>query len=126
MAGRPRLPDAVAKATGATAKNPQRFTGRGEPKVSGLGSPPQRLSPEEQCAWRTLAEEIPWLGSSDRQVVAVACRLIARFDANDLSIGGMTELRQIMTQLGATPAARSKVAAPKDDDDEDPADAYFN
>jgi hypothetical protein len=126
MAGRPRLPDAVAKATGAAAKNPQRFTDRKPPKVGKLGPPPSRLTSEEQDAWSTLALEIPWLGASDRQVVSVACRLIARFNANELSIGGMTELRQIMTQLGATPAARSKIAAPKDDDDEDPADAYFN
>lgn len=126
MAGRPRLPEAVAKATGAAVKDPQRFRGRKEPKVAKLGDPPKRLSDDEAEAWRTLAEEIPWLGASDRSVVAVAARLIARFNADDLTVGGMTELRQIMTQLGGTPAARSKVHAPKDDDDRDPADAYLN
>lgn len=126
MAGRPRLPEAVAKATGAAAKNPQRFRDRTEPKVAKLGPPPKRLTPEEAEAWNTLAEEIPWLGASDRQVVSIAARLIARFNAGDLPIGGMTELRQIMTQLGGTPAARSKVHAPGEKEDDDPADAFIN
>jgi len=126
MAGRPRLPEAVAKATGAAAKNPQRFRERKEPKVAKLGPPPARLSEAEAEAWNTLADEIPWLSASDRQVVSIAARLIARFNADDLTIGGMTELRQIMTQLGATPAARSKVHAPDDKDDDDPAADFLN
>jgi phage terminase small subunit len=126
MAGRPRLPPAVAKATGAMVKDPQRFRDRKPPKVAALGSPPKHLDERQAEAWLMFAEEIPWLGAADRTILAAASILRAKMIAGDLSIGGMTELRQVLNALGATPAARSKVAAPQDDDDEDPADAYFN
>jgi len=126
MAGRPRLPDAVAKATGAAVKDPQRFRDRKPPKAAPLGQPPKHLDEAQAEAWHMFAEEIPWLGAADRTILAAASILRAKMIAGDLSIGGITELRQILNALGATPAARSKVSAPQDHDDEDPSDAYFN
>lgn len=124
MSGRPRLPESVAKATGAAAKNPQRFRGRKAPKVGPLGDPPEHLTEDEAAAWFTLADEIPWLGSADRLLVETAARL-AVLMRTEFKAAYATELRQILSAMGATPAARSKVTAP-DEEDNDPAAAYFN
>ena len=92
-----------------------------------LGPPPQHLSESEVEAWHLFADEIPWLGASDRVILVAACRLRARLVADDLPLSAFGELRQVLNALGATPAARSKVAAPPGDkDDDDPADSYLN
>lgn len=122
--GRPRKPDAVQEATGAFIKDPQRA--RKSPKVSALGPPPKRLTDIQREAWLELADEIPWLGRSDRKVVEVAAKLTARLMTDpDMGVNAIAQLRMCLTSLGATPADRSKVAA-SDDDETDPADAYFN
>ena len=126
MAGRPRVPEAVAQVTGAAAKNPQRHRDRANPKVTKLGPPPTYLNPEEVRAWRLFEAELPWLGSSDRVVVEMAVRIRAKMAEGMLSMAAMTEMRQILNALGATPAARSKVIAPPEEEDEDPADRFFN
>lgn len=127
MAGRPRLPEAVAKATGAAAKNPGRHAGRAQPKVSPLGDPPGHLNDDEREAWLMFAAELPWLGASDRVILEGAARLRAAMKEGMLSMAAMTELRQILNALGATPAARSKVSASGGgDDDEDPLDQFVN
>lgn len=127
MAGRPRLPEAMAKATGAAAKNPQRFRDRKEPKVAKLGPPPEHLSAEEVEAWHLFADEIPWLGSSDRAILIAAARLRARLIADTLPLSAFGELRQVLNALGATPAARTKVSAPSGEkEDDDPAGDYLN
>lgn len=126
MAGRPRLPEAVARVTGAAAKNPQRHRNRARPKVAGLGDPPDYLTEAEAEAWAWFGDEMPWLGAPDRTIVEVAARLRADLATGEASLKAMTELRQVLNALGATPAARSKVMAPSDDEDEDPADQFFN
>lgn len=125
MTGRPRLPEGVAKATGAAAKNPQRFRDRKAPKVGPLGEPPERLTESEAEVWRTLAQEVPWLGSADRLLVETAARLSVLM-RTEFKAAYATELRQVLSAMGATPAARSKVTAPDDEGDEDPTDGYFN
>jgi phage terminase small subunit len=121
------MPEAAAKATGADVKNPKRFHGRKEPKVSPLGPVPGHLSPEEKQAWRDLAAEIPWLGASDRTILEGASRLRAKMTAGEFTVSLMTELRHVLSAMGATPAARSKVSAPSaDDDDSDPLDEFLN
>lgn len=128
MAGRPRLPDAMAKATGAAAKNPQRFRDRKPPKSPPLGKPPRTLGPDEVEAWETFADELPWLCKADRTVLEIASRLAAamRRDFLAFPISGIAQLRMCLTQMGATPADRSKVGGGKDEDDEDPLDAFIN
>ena len=125
MGGRPRLPTAVAKATGAAAKNPGRHSGRATPKVDPLGPPPEHLNAGEKKAWNMFAKELPWLGASDRVILEGAARIRAGMVEAMPSMGTLTELRQILNALGATPAARSKVNAPADDED-DPLDQFVN
>ena len=126
MAGRPRVPEAVARVTGAAAKNPKRHRGRANPKVNALGAPPGHLTEAEAEAWAWFASEMPWLGAPDRTIVEMAARLRAEMATGEASLKAMTELRQVLNALGATPAARSKVMAPPDEDPEDPTDVFFN
>ena len=128
MAGRPRLPDAVAKATGAAAKNPQRFTDRKPPKSKPLGPPPVDLDEAAVTAWLTFAEEIPWLEHADRTTLELASRLAAvmRTDFGSMTGAQIGHLRACLTEMGATPAARSKIKAAPDDDDKDPLAEFLN
>ncbi len=124
---RPRTPLDAAKATGADAKNPQRYRDRKEPKVEALGEPPKHLDDEARAEWRRLAADIPWLGRSDRAIVESAALLMARRTAGDLPASLYGELRQTLTQLGATPATRSRISAPNGEDEgDDPASEFLN
>ena len=127
MGGRPRTPLAAAKATGADAKNPQRYRDRKEPKVAAIGEPPKYLPDDVKAEWDHLVSEIPWLARSDRTIVESAARLRALQVSGDLPPSLYSELRQTLNALGATPAARSKVAAPNDEDEtDDPAAEFIN
>lgn len=126
MAGRPRLPDDVAAATGRAIINPGRFAGRKPPKVDPVGKPPAELGPDEAKAWRDFCKEIPWLSSADRFLLIGASQLRARIMQGDAPIAAYTEMRLILSQMGATPASRTKITAPDDKDDSDPADEFVN
>lgn len=124
---RPRLPSAVAKATGADKKNPGRFAGRAKPKVAPLGAPPARFTAQQKAAWRAFATEMPWLGKSDRTIVQVASRLRAAMETEpDFPMGGFAQLRMCLSAMGGTPADRTKVAPPDDEEDEDPLAKFVN
>lgn len=123
---KPRLPAAVAKATGAAVKNPQRFRDRKAPKVEPLGPAPSGFSAAQKKAWDAFAGEMPWLGKSDRVLVETASRLRARMQSDpDFPIGGYAQLRMCLSAMGGTPTDRTKVSAPADDDDHhDPASEF--
>lgn len=122
---RPRLPDAVASATGADKKNPGRFAGRPKVKAVPLGAPPAKFDADQKAAWRAFADEMPWLNKSDRTVVQVASRLRAAME-NDpqFPMAGFAQLRMCLSAMGGTPTDRTKVSAP-DDKDEDPLDQFM-
>lgn len=123
---RPRLPSAVAKATGAAIKDPQRFRDRKPPKSPPLGKAPRHFTAGQIEAWDLFADEMPWLTKGDRMVVEVAARLRDGMKVNpDFPIAGYAQLRMCLSSMGGTPADRSKVSAP-DDEDQDPADKFFN
>lgn len=116
---RPRLPSAVASATGADKKNPGRFADRPKPKTSPLGSPPARFDAHQKAAWRAFADEMPWLSKSDRTVVQLASRLRAAMENDpEFPMAGFAQLRMCLSAMGGTPADRTKVAAPDDKDDD--------
>lgn len=127
MAGRPRKPDDLLKLSGAHVKNPDRFKDRKPPKVPPIGPPPKHFDGMKAAKWKLLCEEIPWLGRSDRTLLMVAVDLAVKLDTDELTMGGMTELRQVLVAMGATPSARSKIYTPDDDKDEDdPAAKFFD
>jgi hypothetical protein len=124
---KPRLASAVAKATGAADKNPQRFRDRKEPKVAALGEPPEWMVCEnELSAWHGFKQEMPWLAESDRTLVEVAARLRGRMIRDpDMGVNALAQLRLCLQAMGGTPSDRSKVGAP-DEESDDPADQFFN
>lgn len=126
---RNRVPLAKAKATGRTLHDPKRFRNRVEPVVKDpLGKPPKYMKNASQIeAWQTLASEIPWLNSSHRASVGIASQLLGKLIANEeISVNGLNLLQLCLSQMGATPVDASKITLPEEEDDEDPANKYFN
>jgi hypothetical protein len=123
----PRTPLSKAKATGRTMRDPARFKQRKEPpKQRPLGKPSRMLNERQVEAWEAFREELPWLMESDRRLVEVASKLTAdMWDSTEINIRGMTLLRQCLSLMGATPADRTKVYAPQDDDEPDPAETFL-
>jgi hypothetical protein len=122
---RPRNPLAKAKTEGRDKVNAGRFKGRKEPKGNGpLGAPPKWLTDSEtikaKSAWLLFQNEIPWLTESHRMLVGMAANIQGRIMANqDVGVQAMNLLRQILGQMGATPADASKIAVADDDDEKD-------
>jgi len=125
MAGRPRLPQEVAKITGATAKNPQMFRDRAAPKVKSLGPAPKWFTPEQVELWDEINADFPWLGRPDRQLVTMAVELRSMIDEGGAPVSVYAQLRLCLSSMGGTPVDRSKVAAP-DEDEADALDEFVN
>ena len=121
---RPRTPAAVAEMTGALVKNPQRR--RSSPKAAAIGKPPKRLTPIEADAWNEIVDEMPWLAKSDRKILEVAAKLTARMMTDpEMGVNALAQLRMCLSSMGGTPADRTKVSAP-DEEDDDPAAEFLN
>lgn len=121
----PRKPLALARMSGAVAKNPARYRSRTEPMVADpLGDPPAWLTDIEADAWSELNTRLPWLNCSHRAIVEIASVLQGRFRAGDLGVPGLQLLRVVLGQLGATPATAHHGALPEAPSD-DPAARYF-
>lgn len=126
MAGRPRLPQEVAKITGAVAKNAGRFEGRSTPKIKSLGPAPKRFSPEQAEIWDEFNEDFPWLGRSDRNLVGLAVLLQDQINkaGSEATPPMFAQMRLLLSSMGGTPVDRTKVGKP-DDEDEDPAAEFL-
>ncbi|MCK1459609.1 hypothetical protein IVB34_14730 [Bradyrhizobium sp. 2] len=125
---RARVPLSKARATGRTLKNPKRFSGREEPSGLGpLGDPPKWLGkPHEREAWRTLADDLPWLNRSHRTLVAMASGLLARqIGGEEVGVKALNLLRMMLNSMGGSPSDASKVVMPADETPDDPAARYF-
>lgn len=123
----PRLPAKVAEVTGAAARSPYRHKDRKAPKgTRPLGEPYKAMSDTEQVAWHEFASELPWLNSSHRALLQLACRLRARLNSDpDMGVNAMQAYSAILSKLAATPVDETKVNY-GDDAETDPADRYFN
>lgn len=119
-----RLPAAVAKVTGAAAKNPQRYAGRADPAVQPLGAPPDRLTDAQAAIWHELAGAFPWLARSDRHLVRLAVDLQTMIDTGTAPIAAYAQMRLVLQSMGGTPTDRSRVTAP-DDESDDPAQEFL-
>ncbi len=129
---RPRTPKAKADITGQSYKRKTKFEDRHEPVVNdGLGDAPKWIVDTEtnkaRDAWETLRNDIPWLNSSHRMLVATASNILGRMIAGqDCGVQALNLFRQCLGQMGATPADASKAGAkPGDDKSDDPADEFF-
>ena len=125
MAGRPRLPNEVAKVTGAIAKNAGRFKDRAKPKVLSLGTAPKHYDEVQVEIWDEFNADFPWLGRSDRALVRLAVDLQMMINSGEAAVNVYAQMRLLLSSMGGTPVDRSKVAA-TDDDDADPMDEFLN
>jgi hypothetical protein len=116
----PRLPVEKAKVTGAAVKNPGRHSDRKKPKgTRPIGEPYAAMSGAEQIQWHEFVRDLPWLNSSHRVLLRLACVLAASMDGADFGVSKAQALGSILSKLGATPADESKVTVPDGDEDED-------
>lgn len=122
---RPRLPQAKAEVSGAALKNPGTFKARSVPKgTRPVGEPYARMTPDQQAVWADLKAELPWLNSSHRTLLRLACILTCRLDEADVGVNQIQTLSAILSKLGATPVDETRVTVPAEDE-EDPADKFF-
>jgi hypothetical protein len=122
---RQRIPTAKAEASGAAAKNPARFKDRKKPKSSRpLGEPYKTMTDGQKKAWFEIQYEMPWLTSSDRIMVRLACSWIARMEMDDLGVAASGVLSTLLSKLGGTPVDVSKVMH-VGEEEADPADEFF-
>lgn len=124
---RPRLPAGKAEVSGAVINDAGRFKDRKAPKgTRALGEPYAAMTDHEQNAWHEFASELPWLNSSHRALLQVACRLRARLNTDpDMGVNALQAYSAVLSKLAATPVDATKVSMP-DGDDDDPTDGYFN
>jgi hypothetical protein len=122
---RPRLPNTVARITGADKRSPGRFAGRSAPKVKSLGPAPTRFSPSQVAIWNEFNSDFPWLGRSDRRLVGLAVLLQNEIDTNpDCPVAVYAQMRLLLSSMGGSPVDRTKVASP-DDQVTDPSDEFL-
>ncbi|WP_423414870.1 hypothetical protein RLW55_16940 [Hyphomicrobium sp. B1] len=124
---RSRTPIEKARVTGQAQRRKTKFASRREiGSTDPLGDPPKWMTPAQQSAWRVTSAECPWLNRSHRCIIEIAA--VIRGDlisGTDVGVNRLNVLRQILGQLGATPADASKISVPSDHED-DPGDKYFN
>lgn len=116
----PRLPVAKAAVTGAGLKNPGRHADRKAPKgTRAIGEPYAKMTEVEQGQWFEFVRDLPWLNSSHRVLLRLACRLTVAMDDEEFGVSKAQALSSILSKLGATPVDESRVNA-GDDDESDP------
>lgn len=123
---RNRLPAAKAEVSGAALHDPQRFRDRRPPKKTRpIGEPYARMTEAQRAVWAEMVQDMPWLNSSHRVLLRLACYHAARLDEDgDFGVSATQALSSILSKLGATPVDETKVNH-GDGDDEDPADEFF-
>jgi hypothetical protein len=122
---RPRIPQEKAEVSGAAIHDPQRFRDRKKPKKTRpIGEPYKLMTEAQKAAWEELRFELPWLNSSHRPILRLACLWMAKMDEGDFGVNATQALSSLLSKLGATPADESKVNH-GEPDEEDPADRFF-
>jgi hypothetical protein len=96
--------------TGSASKNPKRFASRkSAPATIGtVGNPPKYFSTAEKKVWKELTTSIaPGVaGSSDRQVIEMAAKLLHQFRTDpDMQASRLAILMQLLSRLGLDPQA---------------------
>lgn len=123
---RPRKPTNILEFSGAYKKNPQRAGARAnEPKPNGpLGDPPAHFKEPEREIWNEIAAELhPGTACrADRGDFEQLCIMAAKVRAQYAAGGPMAvdekavaACNRLRTAFGLNPAARSRVAAAKQD-----------
>jgi hypothetical protein len=111
---RPRKPTEILALNGAFDKDPQRRRATGPKSALGIGEAPDGLLPDEVNCWYEFIRNAPAnvLTSNDRWTLERCCCLMAAARRGTITAASEGHLRALLTELGATPASRSKIAAP--------------
>lgn len=119
----PRTPAAKAKATGADVQHPGRHADRKDPGGLPLGEASDFLTDSAKSAWEGFKRELPWLLESDRAVMEVCAQVRGLLmDCEDVGVTKLSMYQSMLSKLGATPADRTRVSAPEQEDE----DEFFN
>jgi len=129
MAGRPRTPTKILDLKGSYKTHPERKQERAaEPKPrADRVTPPKYLSKDHKACWREIIKQAPpgVYTNMDRQALEVTCVLLDKFRkgytlmAEPMSAAELGLLTRMLSQLGMTPADRSRIAVPKQDEKTD-------
>ena len=115
--GRETVPTKILEMRGAYKNHPERAKDReNEPKPTApLGNPPRSLNKQQKAIWRELVKPVPdgVLTAMDRAHLELACILLARIRNGDANSADQGQLIKCLTEIGMTPASRSKVSVPK-------------
>ena len=127
---RPRKPLQVARVTGATLRNPNRYSDRTEAFQGPVGDPYESMDARECQWWEQIASEFPWLTVSDRQALRELSEMLAERDnyrerRDPVPIGLRREIRLHLNAFGGNPSDRSKVALPELPEQDPIAAKYF-
>jgi hypothetical protein len=114
----PRKPTELLELSGAFIANPQRRRPIGPKSTRAIGEPPDIMSADEQACWHEFIANAPAgvLTSGDRMCLELVARLVAKNRREGLTGAELSNLRALLSELGATPAARSKILASPDSD----------
>ncbi len=107
-----RKPTELLALSGAFEKNPQRRRPVGPKSPHPIGEPPACLAPDGAATWREFVANAPAgvLTSGDRLALeCLACLVAKGRRPGGLSGAELGQLRGFLSELGATPASRSKV-----------------
>ncbi len=123
MTGRPSKPTALKLLAGNPGK--RRLNDR-EPDPGALDlTPPEELSAEAVPQWNRIAPMLAKCGvlkQSDRDVLAHYCEAYVAFyagiRAGKINVGLLGQMRQMLGEMGMTPATRSRIIAEKPQGDE--------
>jgi hypothetical protein len=117
---RPRKPTAILEASGAFIKDPQRRRPYEPRATTPLGSPPERLEAREQEIWYEIAAQLAkGVGTgADRPAFEVLVCLMAMFrhERGKMNTALVSVLISLLGKFGLTPADRSKISVPPDDE----------
>ena len=113
-----------AEVSGANLKDPGRFKDRKVPKgTRPLGGPYKNMTKSQIENWEEFKSDLPWLNSSHRQILRLACVLTDRVSDPDCSVQAIQALSAVLSKLGATPTDETKINY--DPGEEDPDGQFF-
>src|SRR3546814_16545427 len=75
-----------------------------------LGDPYANMTETEQFHCRAIERDIPWVHSSHRLIVRLACMLHARMDEDKLGLTGVRSLLSLLSKLGAPTVEAGRVS----------------
>lgn len=119
---RPPKPTKVLELVGAYKKNPQRKR-KSEPKpTQGIGAFSEGPTALADVWDEVVAQVVPGvLTISDRLALELVCRLLAeiRLKPDEISVGKVTALANLLGRFGLTPADRAKIAIPEEEEEDE-------